>query len=251
MKRNSRFSRLESTGGLGWLRGRILRPQAGVANLWQDNYTHSGLKDSPGWRKMNPRTFHFSTGCPLNGNAAHCPGFPLPRAFILSSCGIDAYWPYTGFSIAYLGSSTLFQNKRSYRLFWGLSWDFLRRSKNALRYPRSPLPRSFKPPRHGIRLSGPFYALSMAHLGPSPPKRENRLTGRSRTSHGDTFALYLASLERSLRMQHAHQRNAKAHLGIVKDFRGGRENTFFRSGKKRKKRGSEGWRQNITPYLII
>ena len=93
----------------------------------------------------------------------------------------------------------------------------------------SPLPRSFKPLSHEIRLSGPFYALLMAHLRPKPLERGNRLTGHLRASHGDTFTFYSTSLERSLRMQHARQRNTKAHLGIMEGFRKGRENTFLSS----------------------
>ena len=138
---------------------------------------------------MNPRTSHFSIGCPLSGNATHCH--------------------------------------------------------------RSPLPRSFKLPGHEIRFSGPYSALLMAHQRPSFPQCGECSQGHSRASHGDTFALYSTFFERSLRMQHARQRNAKAHLGIVKGFRKGRGNTFFRLGKKRKKRGSRGRRQKLTPYLII
>ena len=107
---------------------------------------------------------------------------------------------------------------------------------NALYHPGSPLPRSFKPPSHEIRLSGPLYALLMVHLGPNPPQGGNGLTGHSRTSHRDTFVFYSISLERSLRVQHAGQRNAKVLSDIVDNFGGGEKNTFLSSvqggGKK-------------------
>ena len=155
---------MESTGGLGWLRGRILRPQAGVGSL-VGYYTHSGLKDSPSWLKMNPQASQFSTSCPFSGNAPYRPG--------------------------------------------------------------STLPRSFKPPSHEIRLSGPFYALLMAHLRPNSPQGENGLTGHSRTSHGDTFAFYSNSLEQSLRMQDAGPRNAKVVCLVVLSSAKVNKNTFL------------------------
>ena len=125
---------------------------------------------------MNPLSFQSSTGCPLNGNATHCPGSPLPRSFKLIC--------------------------------------------------------------HGMLVDLPVSGGLIAHLGPNPPEQRKRLRTHSRTSQGCISPFYQTSLGRSLRMQHAHQRNAKVLSGIVCYSEMVKKNTFFSSGRRREEKGS-------------